>query len=44
MEGVYFFSGKIFIKNLGIFVETRKPAWLLGFLDEKYFNFFRFTP
>jgi len=35
MEGVYFFSEKIFIKNLGTFVEASKPAWLQAFLDEK---------
>jgi len=35
MEGVYFFSEKIFIKIFGTFVEIRKPVWLLGFLDEK---------
>ena len=40
-EGVYFFLKKFFIKNLGNFVETRKPAWLLGFLDEKIFIFFK---
>jgi len=40
-EGVYFFSEKIFIKILGTFVETRKPVWLLGFLDEKNFIFFK---
>jgi len=26
---------------LTIFVEARKPAWLLAFWDEKYFIFFK---